>query len=81
MCADGEFGNAIVDGPLDVRVSCDKESMEVKGIHSPIDGDADVLLFSDIEAANSFIRRLRFCSCRNRRYADGTDMSCRAPIT
>jgi phosphate butyryltransferase len=56
MCADGEFGNAIVDGPLDVRVSCDKESMEVKGIHSPIDGDADVLLFSDIEAANSFYK-------------------------
>ena len=56
MCADGEFGNAIVDGPLDVRVSCDKVSMNVKGIHSQIDGDADVLLFPDIEAANCFYK-------------------------
>jgi phosphotransacetylase len=56
MCANGEFGNAIVDGPLDVRVSCDKASMEMKGIHSPIDGDADVLLFPDIEAANCFYK-------------------------
>ncbi len=55
-CASGEFGKSIVDGPLDVRVSCDKSSMEVKGIHSPIDGKADVLIFPGIEAANSFYK-------------------------
>lgn len=47
---------AIVDGPLDVRVSCDKSSMEIKGITSPIDGQADVLIFPNIEAGNTFYK-------------------------
>jgi phosphotransacetylase len=41
----GEFGNVIIDGPLDVLTSCERESGNIKGIASPINGDADVLIF------------------------------------
>ena len=34
----GEFGNVIIDGPLDVKTSCEKTSGNIKGIESPIDG-------------------------------------------
>lgn len=52
----GAFGNAIVDGPLDVKTSCDHESGEIKGITSPIKGQADVLIFPNIQAGNTFYK-------------------------
>lgn len=52
----GSFHDTVIDGPLDVRVACDKSSMEIKGISSPIEGDADVLLFPDIESGNAFYK-------------------------
>ncbi|MDO4779635.1 MAG: phosphate acyltransferase [Bacteroides sp.] len=56
MCNEGVFGNAIVDGPQDTRTACEKESGDIKGISSPVDGDADVLIFPNIEAANTFYK-------------------------
>lgn len=56
LCEAGEFGNVIIDGPLDVRTSCEKASADVKGIVSPINGDADVLIFPNIESANCFYK-------------------------
>lgn len=50
----GEFGNCLVDGPLDLKTSCSSESLAVKGLFSPIGGEADALVFPDIEAANLF---------------------------
>lgn len=43
--ANGEFGNCIVDGPLDLKTSLCYESMHHKGINSPINGEADAVLF------------------------------------
>jgi len=54
----GEYGQCIIDGPLDLKTSVSKESMRVKGIHSPIDGEADALVFPDIEAANVFYKSI-----------------------
>jgi phosphate butyryltransferase len=56
LCEAGEFGNAIIDGPLDVRTSCEKASGTIKGIVTPINGDADVLIFPNIESANCFYK-------------------------
>jgi len=56
----GEFGDVIIDGPLDVRTSCEKASGDIKGIASPIDGEADVLIFPNIESGNAFIRVFLF---------------------
>ncbi len=58
LCEAGEFGNAIIDGPLDVRTSCEKDSSNIKGIVSPIDGQADVLIFPNIESANAFYKAM-----------------------
>lgn len=52
----GEFGNVVIDGPLDVKTSCEKHSGDVKGIASPINGDADVLIFPNIESGNAFYK-------------------------
>ncbi|NDW13071.1 phosphate butyryltransferase [Bacteroides sp. 214] len=52
----GEFGNVIIDGPLDVRTACEKASGDIKGIASPINGEADVLIFPNIEAGNTFYK-------------------------
>ena len=52
----GEFGDVIIDGPLDVRTSCEKASGDIKGIASHIDGEADVLIFPNIESGNAFYK-------------------------
>lgn len=52
----GEFGDVIIDGPLDVKTSCEKSSGDIKGIHSPIGGEADVLIFPNIESGNVFYK-------------------------
>lgn len=52
----GEFGNAIIDGPLDVRSACEQASSDIKGIVSPINGQADVLIFPNIESGNTFYK-------------------------
>ena len=58
----GEFGDVIIDGPLDVKTSCEKHSGDVKGIASPINGEADVLIFPNIESGNAFYKAVSlFC--------------------
>lgn len=52
----GEFGDVIIDGPLDVKTACEKTSGDIKGIVSPINGEADVLIFPNIEAGNAFYK-------------------------
>ena len=58
----GEFGDVIIDGPLDVKTSCEKHSGDIKGIVSPIQGEADVLIFPNIESGNAFYKTVSlFC--------------------
>lgn len=56
MADRGQFKNAIVDGPLSFDVAVDKESAEIKNVHSPVAGDADCLLFPNIDAGNLFYK-------------------------
>ena len=58
MARQGDFGKCVVDGPLDVKTSLSAKAMQTKNIDSPIGGDADVLLFPDIEAANVFYKAI-----------------------
>ena len=52
----GAFGPCVVDGPLDLRVSCSVQSMHAKHIDSPLCGAADALIFPDIESGNLFYK-------------------------
>jgi phosphate butyryltransferase len=54
----GEFGDCIMDGPLDMFLACDKKSLEVKGLTTPVGGDADILVFPSLEACNPFYKGL-----------------------
>lgn len=75
MATQGAFGPCIIDGPLDLKTSCSKESMAVKHIDSPIAGDADALVFPDIEAGNLFYKTITlFCQARTAGVLQGPDV-------
>jgi phosphate butyryltransferase len=52
----GQFDPAIVYGPIALDVAIDKESAQIKGITSVVAGDADCLLFPNIDAGNVFYK-------------------------
>lgn len=52
----GQIKGCIADGPLALDVAIDKESAEIKGLVSPVAGDADCLLFPNIESGNVFYK-------------------------
>lgn len=56
----GRWHPCIVDGPLDLKTSICRESMLTKGIQSPIDGQADAVVFPDIQAGNVFFKTITF---------------------
>lgn len=58
MARNGEIQDCIIDGPLDIFLACDKKSVEIKRNNSPVNGDADILLFPSLEAANPFYKGL-----------------------
>ena len=47
-----------MDGPLDIFLACDKKSVEIKGVETPVNGDADILLFPSLESSNPFYKGL-----------------------
>ena len=53
-----QIEGAIVDGPLALDVALSAEHCRIKGLESPINGEADVLLFPNIETANTFYKTL-----------------------
>ena len=57
---EGKYGEVCVDGPMDVKTACDAESGAIKGISSPVVGNADILIFPDIEAGNTFYKTITF---------------------
>ena len=43
-----------------IKTACDAESGAIKGISSPVVGNADILIFPDIEAGNTFYKTITF---------------------
>lgn len=56
MADRGQIKGCVVDGPLALDVAIDKESVAIKGLESPVAGDADCLLFPNIESGNVFYK-------------------------
>lgn len=52
----GQIKGCIADGPLALDVAIDKESVAIKGLVSPVAGDADCILFPNIESGNVFYK-------------------------
>lgn len=56
MADRGQITGAFVDGPLALDAAIDKESADIKKLAGPVAGDADCLLFPNIEAGNVFYK-------------------------
>lgn len=56
MWQNGQFAKSVCDGPMGLDVAIDAESAKIKGIQSEVAGDADCLLFPNIEAGNVFYK-------------------------
>lgn len=52
----GQIKGAVVDGPLSLDASIDIESAKTKGIKSEVAGDADCLVFPNLDAGNVFYK-------------------------
>lgn len=52
MASRGQIKGAIVDGPLALDVAISKRCAQVKGVKSPVAGDADLLIVPNVEAGN-----------------------------
>jgi len=52
----GQIKDCIVDGPLAMDLALSEEAVHHKGIDSQVAGKADILLFHNIEAANSALK-------------------------
>jgi len=56
MADRGQIKGATIDGPLALDVAIDKESAEIKKIGGGVAGDADCILFPNIESGNVFFK-------------------------
>lgn len=60
MNKEGQMPGCIVDGPFALDNAVSKESAILKGIDSPVAGDADILVAPDIDAGNVLYKSLTF---------------------
>ncbi|MBN1149935.1 bifunctional enoyl-CoA hydratase/phosphate acetyltransferase [candidate division WOR-3 bacterium] len=58
MAERGQIKNCIVDGPLALDICISNHSLKAKKLSSPVNGEADVIIFPNIEAGNSFYKGL-----------------------
>jgi phosphate butyryltransferase len=77
MSEKGEFGSAIVDGPLSFDLAFSKEAAQHKGIDSPAAGETDVLLVPAIEVGNGIGKCMTYFANAD---SAGVVMGAKAPI-
>jgi phosphate acetyltransferase/phosphate butyryltransferase len=62
MAERGQITGGILDGPLAFDNAVSHEAAAIKGIASPVAGDADILVAPDIESGNMLYKELRYFS-------------------
>lgn len=58
MAERGQIKDCIMDGPVDLFLACDPASAAIKGVETPLKGEADILLFPTLESCNPFYKGL-----------------------
>jgi phosphate butyryltransferase len=58
MAERGQISQCVMDGPVDLFLACDPASVKIKGVDTPLAGNADILLFPSLEACNPFYKGL-----------------------
>lgn len=77
MADRGQITGAIVDGPFAFDNAIDKEAARIKGIKSPVAGQAQILVVPDLEAGNMLAKNLTFLA---RADSAGLVLGARVPI-
>ena len=60
MCRKGELGDCLLEGPISFDLAISKESAKIKGFHSQISGETDILLVPSITAGNVLAKGLTY---------------------
>ena len=60
MAQRGQISGAILDGPLAFDNAISAEAARIKGIDSPVSGDADILVLPDLESGNVAAKLLEY---------------------
>lgn len=57
---EGKFADAELAGPMDVKTAMDLHSARVKGLTSEVCGNANLLIFPNIESGNTFYKTISY---------------------
>jgi len=77
MADRGQIKDAYVDGPLAVDVAVDEESVQIKKLVSTVAGDADAMVFPNIESGNVFYKTCtKFCGAELAAMVVGAKVPC-----
>ena len=60
MADRGQIKGGLLDGPLAFDNAISPEAVRIKGIHSPVAGDADIVLAPDLESGNMLAKQLEY---------------------
>ena len=72
-----QLGDIFIDGPLALDVALNPEVVKIKGLKSSVAGDADCLLFPNIDAANVFFKAgTQLCGAELAAIVVGTTAPC-----
>jgi phosphate acetyltransferase len=77
MADRGQITGALLDGPLAFDNAVDMEAARIKGIKSPVAGQAQILVVPDLEAGNMLAKNLTFMAKAD---AAGIVLGARVPI-
>jgi phosphate acetyltransferase len=77
MAERGQITGAILDGPLALDNAISPEAAQIKNLHSPVAGRANVLVVPDLEAGNMLAKSLSFLAGAD---AAGIVLGTRVPI-
>lgn len=77
MADRGQITGGIVDGPLAFDNAVSLAAATIKGLHSPVAGQADILIVPDLEAGNMLAKQLEYLGGAQ---AAGIVMGARVPI-
>ena len=58
MNANGEILGCIISGPISFDIAVSRDAAKIKRYNGAIQGDADILLFDNIEAGNNTIKAM-----------------------
>ena len=77
MAERGQITGGVLDGPLAFDNAIDPEAARIKGIKSPVAGQAQILVVPDLEAGNMLAKNLTFMLKAD---AAGIVLGARVPI-